>query len=184
MATEKVQHLYEEIRELTSQIGELGLPEFFMERAKTIMDPSWLEEDGNFSVEGADLYEEALTQELMNKAPELYTRMQSFFGEYNEAEDPDADESPVYCEVIFDSEPWDDPDLVKYDPNEVDPINLCFLIVFGYGAISHYELFMNEEEFPPFVREKNSELADFLEDGFLFNSFFDLAQFVCNVNRF
>lgn len=169
MATEKVQHLYEEIRELSRQIGELGLPEFFMERAKTIMDPSWLEEDGNFSAEGADLYEEALTQELMNKAPDLYTRMQNFFDEYT-------------LETIFDSEPWDNPDLVKYDPYEVDPINLCFLLVFGNGVDTD-DLFKEYEDFPPFVRKKNSELADFMEDGFPFISFFNLAQFVCNVNR-
>jgi len=181
MATAKVQHLYDEIREITQQIGELGLPAYFMERIKTAIDPSWLNEKGNFTDNGGEEQLIALLNgELKGKSPELYEKMQAFFEEYNE-EDPENPELR-YTEVIFQSSSEDDPDLIRYNPDEIDPINLCFLMVFGDCAVEEDDLFMDYEDFYPYVQERNPELAAFMKE-YPFISYFNLAQFVCGVNR-
>ena len=145
------------------------------------MQPNWFDSEKDLTGEGSEEMKKVLTDILKNKAPELYKEMEEIFEDYNDESYKEDDFRPA----IFDSNPKSgEIGLFVYNPNEIDPINLCFLMVFGNGAIDSDDIFMDYREFFTYVREKDPELADFMEEGYPFISFFNLAQFICKVNLF
>jgi len=110
---ETITHFYNEIVFLTAKIGELGLPNMFIQAAKKQDETAITVAFGQFQLEQF----------------ELWTRMCNLYQDYVRAKGP----------VIFGSEQTEE--YYKYNPDEIDPLNLCFLLMFSKYDMSDWEVF-------------------------------------------
>ena len=116
MASKTVTHFYNEIVFLAAKIGELGLPDQFIEAARTKKE---------------ERIEELLDQ-CEAKYPELWERLLRLYEEYEEAEEPE----------IFSEE--ETGEYYKYNPEEIHPLNLCFILMFSEGNMSDVDIFAQD----------------------------------------
>lgn len=153
MASEKIQKYLEDIKFLATEIGDLELPEKFIEVAKE-NDKQKLEELG---------------EQFIEENPELWRKMCEVFDKYED------DKKPI---IFGDGAELDDKeDVVEYNPEEIAPNNLWLIFIFSGGCMDDYELFSDCELFRIMLEEVQPEIAKYLEENHL-HTFEDLIEAV------
>lgn len=123
MASKTATHFYNEIVFLAAEIGKLGLPDQFIEAART---------------KSKERLEDLLDQ-CEAKYPQLWERLLKLYEDYEEAGEP----------KIFSEEGFD-----LYNPEEIDPINLCFVMMLSEGNMTDTDLFEDWESLTGALFEK------------------------------
>lgn len=113
MPSEAIKHFYKEIKFLSAKIGELRLPVKFIEAAKK-KDKVKIKE---------------IMEQSKKEHPELWQRLSKFYERYKNENNP----------VIFGDK--DSEEYLKYDSSKINPLNLCFIIMFSQGILNESELF-------------------------------------------
>lgn len=145
MKIEKREHFYNEIKVICNEIGRINLPSKFIKAAKNQKDDSKLIQ---------------LFEEFKGENPELWKRMATFYSVYSKIRRPQI----FYGEF---TEKGKDDGLFKYDPKEIDPVNLCFLFILGNGAIDDDDVFTNYIDFVVEIEKVEPKFGSFIEDSYL-----------------
>ena len=137
-------YFYKEIKSLTNAIGEAGLPQKLFEVAKK-----------------ADIVElMKVVEEFEEKHPDICSSLHEFYSDYRNNEYPE----------IFTDDPEYDEKRFGYDPEEINPENLCALLAFSQGALSDSDLFLFAGVFEEAVRKYGQEeIANYLKEHCLEN---------------
>ena len=115
MASKTVTHFYNEIVFLAAKIGELGLPDQFIEAARTKKEESI----------------EEILYKYEAKYPELWERLLKLYEDYEQAEEP---------QIFSETEEY-----YKYNPEEVHPLNLCFILMLSEGDMTEVDIFAEDD---------------------------------------
>lgn len=116
MVSKTATYFYNEIVFLAAEIGKLGLPDKFIEAART---------------KSKERLEDLLDQ-CEAKYPQLWERLLKLYEDYEEAEEPE----------IFSEE--GNGEYYKYNPEEIHPLNLCFILMFSEGNMADVDVFAQD----------------------------------------
>ena len=147
MKIETRTHFYNEIKSFCNEIGRLNLPSKFIKAAK-----------------GKHAEDKLLQvfEEFKHENPDLWEKMSEFYVIYPKVRNPHI----FYGEY---TEQGKEKGLFKYDPKEIDPINLIFLFVLGEGVIEDDDVFENYIDFVIEIEKVNPKLATFITESYLDN---------------
>lgn len=136
MPSETINHLYEEIKHLATEIYWLDLPEKFIEAARK---------------QNREKVEE-LFEEFKENNPELWKRFSEFYGEYEEKGKP-----RIFAEK--------GKDYFNYDSSQINPISLCFIFIFSNNIIDEMDAFKEDWEVlrNALHRESQNEIANLMK---------------------
>ena len=147
MKIETKTHFFNEIKTFCNEIGRLNLPSKFIKAAK------------GKNAENKILQ---IFEEFKQENSELWEKMSEFYQIYPKLRDPHI----FYGEY---TEQGKERGLFKYDPKEIDPINLAFLFVLGEGAIEDDDVFENYLDFVIEIEKVEPKLAKFIMESYLDN---------------
>lgn len=135
MPSETIKHFYEEIKFLAAEVGQLGLPEKFIEAAKAQSEYQITE----------------IFEEFKEDNPELWERFSKLYEDYNEESRP-----KIFCD-------YDCKAFYRYNPTEVDPLNLCFVFMFSEGVMCDNYVFKDFRILASALEEEGQEeLAEYI----------------------
>ena len=136
---------YNEIKDFCEAIGHLNLPIKFIIAAKGQKNDSKLIQ---------------MFEEFKGENSELWKRMSEFYDAYSRIRRPQI----FYGEYTGQGK---EKGLFKYDPKEIDPVNLCFLFIFGNGAIDDDDVFENQLDFLVEIEKVQPKLGRFISESYL-----------------
>lgn len=145
MKIEKRQFFYEKIKFFCNEIGRLGLPNKLIKAAKNKKNHNKV-----FKV----------FEEFKTNNTELWEEMQEFYNIYSKIREPQI----FYGEY---TEQGKEKGLFKYDPKEIDPLNLAFLFVLSEQKIEDDDVFENYLDFIVEIENVDVKIGIFLRDSYL-----------------
>lgn len=148
-------YFLKEIKQLSSEIGRLGLAQDFIN----------IKNEKNNRLR--NLRARYLDFKLRFCHYKVWVRMSELYKIYKDLKQPElflnleSDQANSQQEIHK--------ELYKYDPNEIDPINLWVLCMFSNAEMREIDLFVDKAEYQQILREYGySDLADYL-DCFVIN---------------
>ena len=144
MKTETRTHFYNEIKFFCDEFSRLDLPSKFIKAAKCKKEDKLIQ----------------VFEEFKGENPELWARMSEFYDVYSKIRRPQI----LYGEY---TEQGKEDGLFKYDPKEIDPVNLCFLFILGNEAIEDDDVFKNSLDFVVEIEKVEPKLGRFISESYL-----------------
>jgi len=149
MISETIKHFYEELKFLCNEIERLKLPGKFIEAARQ---------------QNEEMIEELFSEFKQNNL-ELWERFSKFYEEYEKENSP----------IIFDNG-GNDEDCYIYNPNEINPVSLSFVLMFSECKINDGEIFWDYCILQAPLRKELPELAYHMENSNLDHVVYDLLR--------